>query len=161
MPHYFDIRPGDNADAVGVTAIPRGGGPVVLVYHRTGSGDMNEGIRGPADGPFYLAFARCHFVGGSGLAHVTLSVRSGIGTTYDAQLFEVQSRGVGRDMNVQYQAEEKRWPSPWLFGPRDEVVFAWTNPDSGTMVWGLQVGIAVGDMGASSVLRTDPVLREL
>jgi hypothetical protein len=39
--------------------------------------------------------------------------------------------------------EEAFDPSAWTFQAGDKVWIKWTNPDSGNMTWGLEVGLAL------------------
>lgn len=46
-------------------------------------------------------------------------------------------------MNLRIPAEESVDPSPWTFQVGDTVRVRWTNPDSGNITWGLEVGLAL------------------
>ncbi len=113
----------------------------VTAKGETGSGDIDETFS--LDLRYRLVFVRCHFAGGTGTAAFTLSVDSARGSAYDAKLFTVTQAGVGRDVNLRMGGEEMADPSAWTFQAGDAVWVQWTNPDSGNMTWGLEVGLAL------------------
>ena len=88
-------------------------------------------------------YIRCHFVGTPGTAVLTLSVDSASGSAYDTRLFTITRAGTNRDVHFRLTAEESREPSPWAFQSGDRVRIEWTNPDSGNITWGLEVGLAI------------------
>ncbi len=113
---------------------------VVLTKTATGSGDMDALFS--LERRFRLVFIRCHFVGGTGLAPLTLALDSNAGAAYDAVLFTLVRAGTNRDVNFRISVEENADPSPWTFQPGSQLRLRWTNPDSGNMTWGLSVGLA-------------------
>lgn len=92
---------------------------------------------------FRLVFVRCHFAGPAGSAPMLLSLDAALGEAYDARLFVVTRAGTNYDVNLRIPAEESQDPSPWTFQVGDQVRIQWTNPDSGNITWGLQVGLAI------------------
>ena len=92
---------------------------------------------------YRLVFVRCHFAGTAGEAPFLVSVDSAGGTAYDADLFTITRAGTGRDVNLRIPAEGSVDPSPWTFQVGDTVRVRWTNPDSGNITWGLEVGLAL------------------
>jgi hypothetical protein len=113
----------------------------VTAQSSSGTGNIDATFK--LDVRFRLAFVRCHFVGTSGLAPMTISLDAVVGVSYDATLFTVIRAGVSRDVNLRIPAEESTDPSPWTFQPGDALRIQWTNPDPGNITWGLQVGLAI------------------
>lgn len=107
----------------------------------TGSGNIDATLS--LDRRFRLVFVRCHFAGGTGTAAFTISVDSTRGSAYDAKLFTITQAGVNRDVNLRIGGDDAVDPSAWTFQPGDKVWIKWTNPDSGNMTWGLEVGLAL------------------
>lgn len=107
----------------------------------TGSADINNTFS--LDRAFRLVFVRCHFVGGTGTAPMTISVSSGSGTAYDTLLYTIPAGGTGMDVNFRLPAQENAEPSSWVFQVGDAVRMGWVNPDSPNMTWGLEVGLAI------------------
>ena len=107
----------------------------------TGSGNIDATFS--LDRRFRLVFVRCHFAGGTGTAAFTLSVDSTRGSAYDAKLFTITQAGVNKDVNLRIGGDDAVDPSAWTFQPGDKVWIKWTNPDSGNMTWGLEVGLAL------------------
>ena len=114
---------------------------VPVVQRATGSGNINEVFS--LDGRFRLVFVRCHFVGGSGAAALSISLDSTEGSAYDTHLFTMTQAGVDHDVHFRITAAELTEPSPWIFQPGDAIHVQWTNPDSGQMTWGLEVGLVL------------------
>lgn len=92
--------------------------------------------------PFVMVFVRAHFGDANGTADMKLKVDSKFGQFFDTTLWTF--RDVGRtaadgdaDRNFRIPADELMH---WVFGPDDALVFEWTNPDSGNIHWGLEVG---------------------
>lgn len=113
----------------------------VVTKTATGSGDINHAFL--LDRRYRLVFMRCHFVGTSGSAPFTLSVDSASGAAHDSRLYTISRAGTDRDVHFRIPAEESREPSPWTFQASDGIRIAWTNPDSGNITWGLEVGLAI------------------
>jgi len=107
----------------------------------TGGGDIDAAFS--LDVRFRLVFLRCHFSGTAGTAALVISLDSSRGGAYDTKLFTIARAGVGRDVNFRITADESRDPSPWTFQAGDTVRVQWTNPDSGNITWGLEVGLAM------------------
>ncbi len=113
----------------------------VAAQTATGSTDIDATFG--LDRKFRLAFVRCHFSGNPGTAALTLSMDAASGSAYDTHLFTVTKAGTGHDVNFRITAEESAEPSPWTFQADDRLHVEWTNPDSGNITWGLEVGLAV------------------
>lgn len=107
----------------------------------TGTGDIDH-VFG-LDRKFRLVFVRCHFSGGAGSAPLILFVDSGAGTAYDTQLFAVLAAGTGQDVHLRIGGGDTDDPSAWTFQAVDDVRLKWTNPENGTMTWGLEVGLSL------------------
>lgn len=116
-------------------------GRSVVTKTATGSGDIDHAFG--LDTRFRLVFVRAHFSGGSGTAGITISVDSAGGSAYDTRLFEVTQAGTNKDVNLRIGAGDTYEPSPWTFQDGDKVRIQWTNPDTGNMTWGLEVGLAL------------------
>lgn len=112
----------------------------VVSQFATGTGDLDEAIS--MDRSFRLIFIRCHFSGTSGAAPFDISVDSGSGPAYDAGLFAVDGAGVDNDVHLRIGPSDNAEPSAWTFQANDAVRIQWTNPDSGNITWGLEVGLA-------------------
>lgn len=103
-------------------------------------GDTNNKARFSwPEGKYVLSSIRAHFSGGSGSADVIVNLDSGTGPPFDAKLLKVTDLGTGgEDAHVRILPEEHiHWLFDGLAG--DEVVLTWTNPDSGNMIWGVEV----------------------
>ena len=96
------------------------------------------------DRPYYLSWARVHFAGsGTGTATLTLKVDSQAGPNWDATLRTWTGAGVSSaagDADVFFRVPEDELVH-YLFQANDEGVFEWTNPDSGNIIWGIEVGL--------------------
>ena len=114
---------------------------VVVPQRASGSADIDETFS--LDCWFRLVFVRCHFAGGTGTSGITISVDSGDGAAYDTRLFTITQAGPNQDVNWRIGADEVAEPSPWTFQAGDSVRIQWTNPESGNMSWGLEVGLAL------------------
>ena len=104
-------------------------------------------ISGPfaLDGPFGLVFLRADFTSGTGSADMTLSVKSAITSDFDRVLHTFYAVGTGGDAYVNFRIPDDEF-GDWLFGysrasELDKLDLAWTNPDSGTMKWTMQLGL--------------------
>lgn len=113
----------------------------VITKAVTGTGDMAEVLA--LDSRFRLVFVRCHFAGSAGAAALTISLDAAAGAAYDARLFTITKAGTNRDVNFRIAAHESVEPSPWTFRAGDGVRIQWTNPDSGNITWGLEVGLVI------------------
>ncbi len=113
----------------------------VTVQSSTGTENINAIFK--LDIRFRLAFVRCHFIGTSATAPMTIALDALAGVSYDATLFTITRAGVARDINLRIPAEESTDPSPWTFQAGDAGRIQWTNPDPTNITWGLQVGLAI------------------
>lgn len=113
----------------------------VITKTASGSGDLEEAFS--LDHAFRLVFVRCHFSGSAGTAPMVLSVDSGHGSAYDARLFTVAKAGVDADVHLRIGPMDNTEPSAWTFQAGDALLIQWSNPDSGNITWGLEVGLAV------------------
>ena len=113
----------------------------VVTRTATGSADINNTVK--LDRKFRLVFIRCHFSGTSGTAKFTISIDSANGSAYDTQLFAITLAGTNKDVNLRISDRDLREPSPWTFQAGDTLRIQWTNPDSGNITWGLEVGLAL------------------
>jgi len=107
----------------------------------SGGGDIAEGFA--LQRRFRLVFVRIHFVGGSGVAPLVLSLDSAHGAAYDVELFRIVEAGTGKDVHLRLTADESAEPSAWTFAAGDALRVSWSNPDSGAMSWGIEVGLAL------------------
>lgn len=96
---------------------------------------------------FLLLFARMHFQDRTHTATVVTAdvVISQItdldntsDTFHDSEFTTVRGRGLSNDMNLRLDERELL---NWIVGKRSALKFAWTNPDSGKILWGLEVGM--------------------
>lgn len=113
----------------------------VVPQSSTGTADMN--VVFSLDVRFRLVFVRCHFAGTTGTAPMILSLDSILGVAYDVGLFTLTRAGIYRDVHFRITSQESLDPSPWTFQAGDALRIQWTNPDSGNITWGLEVGLAV------------------
>jgi hypothetical protein len=113
----------------------------VTANSSTGTGNIDATFG--RDRRFRLVFVRCHFAGTAGAAALVISLDSGSGSSYDARLYTIVKAGVSRDVHFRLTAEESQEPSAWTFQAADRVRVQWTNPDTGNITWGLEVGLAI------------------
>ena len=113
----------------------------VIAQTATGTGDIDETFG--LDQRYRLVFVRCHFAGTAGTSALSIAVDSGSGTAYDATLFTVSLAGTSKDVNLRLGGEESSEPAAWTFQSDDTVRIQWTNPDSGNITWGLEVGLSL------------------
>ena len=113
----------------------------VVSKSTTGTADINATFS--LDVRFRLVFLRSHFTGTTGTAPMILSLDSILGVAYDAELFTLTRAGINRDVHFRISSQESLDPSPWTFQVGDALRVQWTNPDSGNITWGLEVGLAV------------------
>ncbi len=116
---------------------------MLAVVTKTGTGTGNIDQTFSLDQQFRLVFLRCHFSGNSGTSAMTLALASASGSAYDTRLFTITRAGTNRDVNFRIPAPESEEPSPWSFRASDGVRIQWTNPDSGNITWGLEVGLSL------------------
>jgi len=113
----------------------------VLRQSSAGSGNIDATYF--LDRKFRLVFVRCHFVGGLGTAPFVISIDSGLGAALDARLFTITLAGKDKDVHLRIEGADRDDPSPWTFQADDRVRIQWTNPDSGNMTWGVEVGLSL------------------
>ena len=113
----------------------------VVAKYATGSASISSLVN--LDVPFRLVFVRCHFGGGSGTAAMTLDVNSFRGLMYGTHLKTITAVGTGADASFTPGGADIFDPSAWSFQSGDQLRIKWTNPDSGNMTWGLEVGLAI------------------
>jgi hypothetical protein len=106
-----------------------------------GSSDIDQTFA--LDRKFRLVFIRCHFVGGSGTAALSISADSVAGAAFDARLFTISQAGTGKDVHLRIEHGVPGEPSAWTLQSGDGLRIQWTNPDSGNMTWGLEIGLAL------------------
>lgn len=107
----------------------------------TGSGDIDHTFG--LDRKYRLVFVRCHFTGTAGAVPLTLSLDAGGGSAYDARLFTISQAGVDKDVHLRIGGGDTDDPSAWTFQSADKLSVRWTSPDSGNIIWGLEVGLAL------------------
>ncbi len=92
-------------------------------------------------GKYVLVFMRCHFSGtGSGTADMLLKLDSVHESFYDVTLFTWQAVGASTDVFFRVGQDQA---AHWVFQDGDELVFEWTNPDSGNIQYGIELGLAL------------------
>lgn len=138
---FETARRGFAAQSIELTRTQAQQAHAVTTATATGTGDMDETFK--LDCGFRLVFVRCHFAGGAGTAPLALSLDSAGGSAFDVRLFTVTLAGGGKDVNLRISATDSIEPSPWTFRSGDALRITWTNPDSGNMTWGLEVGLAL------------------
>lgn len=113
----------------------------VVTKTATGTGDIADTFE--LDRKFRLVFIRCHFSGTNGTAAFVLSTDSVNGSAYDAKLFSISQAGIGQDVHLRIGDGDTREPSAWTFQAGDGIRIDWTNPDSGNITWGIEVGLVL------------------
>ena len=113
----------------------------VITKYASGSGNINNVF--DLDVAFRLVFVRCHFVGGTGTADLTLDLNSTQSNSFDVRLTSITAVGTGTDVFYTPGGAAIADPSSWSFQSGDQLRTQWTNPDSGNMNWGLEVGLAI------------------
>jgi hypothetical protein len=116
---------------------------MLIVAPQTASGSADIDNVFSVDQKFRLVYVRCHFSGTMQTAALRLSLDSANGAAYDCDLYTITKAGPGRDVNLRLPAEESVEPSAWTFQSGDALRVQWTNPDSGNITWGVEVGLAV------------------
>lgn len=112
----------------------------VAIKTATGTADMDQTFK--LNQKFRLVFIRCHFSGTSGSADLVISIDSANGSAYDTKLFTVTDAGTTKDVHLRIGAQDTGEPSAWTFQSGDSVRVQWTNPASGNITWGVEVGLA-------------------
>lgn len=113
----------------------------VVTKAATGSANIDQVFS--LERKYRLVFVRCHFTGSAGTAAITISVDSASGSAYDALLFTVTQAGTNKDVHLRIGEGDTGEPSAWTFQANDSIRIEWTNPDSGNITWGLEVGLAL------------------
>ena len=113
----------------------------VLTKTATGSGDIANLFK--LDRKFRVVFVRCHFVGTASTAEFALSVDSASGSAFDTKLFSIAQAGGGQDVHLRTDDGGTSEPSPWTFQSGDQIRIDWTNPASGNITWGLEIGFVL------------------
>ena len=113
---------------------------IVMRKTATGTGDIDHAFG--LDSRFRLVFVRCHFTGAAGAGALSLHVDSGAGSAYDARLFTIIQAGTNKDVHLRIAEGDVLEPSAWTFQADDALRITWTNPDTGNITWGLEVGLA-------------------
>ena len=113
----------------------------VVTKTATGTGDISRTMS--LDRKFRLVFVRCHFSGTAGTDKFVVTLDSVNGTAYDTTLFTLALAGINKDVNLRIGEGDQDEPCPWTFQAGDKIRLAWTNPDSGNITWGLEVGLAL------------------
>jgi hypothetical protein len=128
--------------------------PSDIVFLRDGGsanmGDVTDqtdlNARFTLDERFVLVFARCHFGStGTGTATVSLKRDSWMETNYDVTLDTFDAKGItstAGDADLNFRVENPTELVHYTFEAGDFLVFEWTNPDSGNITWGMEVGLA-------------------
>ena len=93
---------------------------------------------------YVLLFIRLHARDISGSASattatVTVNVDSRNNLPYDCALYTIAGFGKSADQFLRIEPSEY---TEWTFEVDDQLVLTWTNPDSGNLGWGVEVGIA-------------------
>ncbi len=107
----------------------------------TGTGNIDHPFK--LDQRFRLVFIRCHFAGATGTASFAVFVDSAGGSAYDARLFTISLAGTNKDVHLRIGGGDTGDPAAWTFQPGDAIRVQWTNPNSGNITWGLEVGMAL------------------
>ena len=121
----------------------------LVIRYDGGSGNMADLVFGaptntegrfsiPGGESFAVVYIRLHFASGSNTADVALHVDSHQESQFDTKLWKWQARGTGTDLNFRVPEDQI---VHFTFQAGDEMVLTWTNPDSGTMVWGAEVAL--------------------
>jgi hypothetical protein len=113
---------------------------IVIRKTATGTGDIDHAFA--LDSRFRLVFVRCHFSGAAGTSAFRLELDSGTGSAYDARMFTITQAGPNKDVYLRIGEGDALEPSAWTFQVDDALRITWTNPDSGNITWGLEVGLA-------------------
>lgn len=110
-------------------------------------GDDNQPgtFRHPANEPWVLVFVRLHFEDLSGSATGTADCalyrdRRADQTAWDAIQWKMAAVGLTVDGNLVVPPEELYL---WGFEADEALVLTWTNPDSGNLGWGAEIGVAL------------------
>jgi hypothetical protein len=123
----------------------------IIRQHDGGAGDMgtvetetSQARFGLSDSLWLLLFVRVNFHAASG---ATASGTADMAIIrhdedrvewQDATLLTRTKAGTDNDVNIRILPDE--YPG-WTFLPTQQLVLTWTNPDSGDLLWGVEVGL--------------------
>lgn len=113
----------------------------VVTKSATETGDIAHIFK--LDRKFRLVFIRCHFSGTSGTAAFDIALDSTSGSAFDTQMFSISQAGVGSDVHLRLGDGDTNEPSAWTFQTGDKIRIDWTNPDTGNITWGVEVGMVL------------------
>jgi hypothetical protein len=110
-----------------------------------GVGPIDVTLRPASNRAFKLIYVRVHFrefdPGGSpGTPSLYLHLDAMAGEEYNVQLFYIDARGIGADVNVVVLAAERGGASPWSFETGDGIQVVWAAADE-TVAWGIEIGV--------------------
>jgi len=119
--------------------------PSSILWRRySGNGDIDLSVESPISGKFALAHIRCHFrtIGSSSptstTAQLTISLDSDAGVEWDVEIMRQNGIGIAQDLFMRWRNPEEI--AGYTFDGLDRLQFAWTNPSSGSIGWGLEIG---------------------
>lgn len=108
---------------------------------------------------FVVSGFEAHFGStGSGTAELSVKRDSGYGRAWDTELYVESTAGIDNDVFVRIPEEEmKNWvfdrvAATDVYG--DQLVFEWTNPDSGNISWAIRVEVLRVAMGRNMGMAT-------
>lgn len=108
----------------------------VKIFRDRGSANIASRLCHPKG--LVLVSVRCAFASGTGTASMTLtSFRADIAETL-ATLLTIPAVGTGTDVFVPFSEQESN-TGAWTVIPGEILQINWTNPNSGTMTWALEV----------------------
>ena len=120
----------------------------VVTQRATGMGNMgtvtdkNTTARFSLPVKYVLVFMRAKFTGGTGNDTMSLYMdHEDESTLFDFLLEEWSSMGADSTAYKEDVTAATSYPHR-VFNPGADLVYTWTNPDSGTMRWSLEVGLA-------------------
>jgi hypothetical protein len=112
----------------------------VQIFHAEGVGNIDQDFGLPVK--FRLVFMRGHFTGGTGDATLTIRQTSRKNNLYNVVIAELEDVGTTTNSDVHYRVHD--WVrDSFVFEGGDFVHIGWTNPDSGDMSYGIEVGLEV------------------
>lgn len=121
----------------------------IITQRATGTGNMGDVTdktsvaRFGLDGKFVLVWFKLRFTGGTGAdAAMALKVdhrdESGL---FDFSELATKTLGTTTTPEHEVRIPVEEYPR-YVYQEGDLLVFEWTNPDSGTMRWAIEVGLA-------------------
>jgi len=95
---------------------------------------------------FALVSLRALFVGGTGTAELLIRKDHSRGSNFDFKDWRISDAGTDGTARVSFRIpEDEIYHYIYDMNPQnaiqDQLVVTWTNPDSGTMRWSLEVGL--------------------